>query len=177
MGCGETRLKIHHRRSALLRQSERSGPNVEQWLTDLHLLGHYRRLHSGAALNHLHETQRNRQDSSYCRTGSAERSIKTSFIFIKLYKFTKWFDCRINRHWCQSILKGHFVFLFDVVMNNVCRLHPACNRYRSIQSNWSFVVDTFVKMSSGSSGNIQKWGNLLDDTGQIQYFLRGFHYI
>lgn len=99
-----------------------------------------------AALNHLHETQRNRQDSSDCRTGSAERSIKTSFIFIQLYKFTKWFDCRINRHWCQSILKGHFVFLFDVVINNVCRLHPACNCYRSIQSNSSFVVDTFVKI-------------------------------
>lgn len=55
MGCGGTRLKIHHKRSALLRQSERSGPNVEQWLTDLHLLGHYRTLHSGAALNHLQD--------------------------------------------------------------------------------------------------------------------------
>lgn len=59
LGYDRTKLKIHHRHPALLRRSECAGPNAEQWLTDLHLLGRDRMLHSGAALNHPRTTQRN----------------------------------------------------------------------------------------------------------------------
>lgn len=59
LGYDRTKLKIHHRHPALLRRSECAGPNAEQWLTDLHLQGRDRMLHSGAALNHPHTTQRN----------------------------------------------------------------------------------------------------------------------